>query len=111
MLEAGRVGDGERVGDEPGERIGRGVGGFVARAVTAMIENHHRVIACQGRHVIGEVLLRTTEAVNQQQPRPLTYHLDREPHPVVHRDAHAYMLTRTGCTAPGGGPGPARPCT
>ena len=111
VVEPRRIGDRQRVGHEPGERIRRGIRRIVARAVTAMIEDHDRVVLRQRRDVIGEVLLRATEPVHQEKSGPVTDDLGFEPHPVVHRDPHPYMLTRIGCGAPGDGPGPPRACT
>ena len=105
VLEAGRVGDRERVGDEPLERIRRRIGRVVARAVPTMIEDHDGVIARQRRHVIGEVFLRAAEPVHKQQAGSVTGDFDLEPDPVVHRDPHPHMVTRNGRARQTGNPG------
>ncbi len=94
LIETGRVGDRERVGSHPVERVRRGIGRVVARAVTTMIEDHDRVIACEHRDVIGEIFLRAAQPVHQHEPGTLAGHLDREPDTVVHRDPHVPMVTR-----------------
>ena len=103
----GRVGDRERVGDEPLQRVRGRVGRVVARAVPTMIEGHDRVIARQRRNVIGEVLLGAAQPVQQQEAGSLAGDFDLEPHPVVHRDPHPSMLTRNGRRRQTGYPGSA----
>jgi len=68
--------------------------------VTAVIEDHHRVIARQHPHVIREVFLRATESVHQHESGTLAGNLDLEPHPVIHRDPHSPMVTRIGPPRP-----------
>src|SRR6266513_5614819 len=70
------------------QRIGRAVVGLVARAVAAVVEHDDRVIGSERGNVIGEVLLRTPETMNQQETRPVSRNLDRQPDTVVRRDAH-----------------------
>ena len=100
-VEAGCVGDRERVGDQPVERVGRRVGRLVAVAVAAMVERHDGVVAREHLDVVGEVEPPAPEAVHQQETRSFTRHVDRELDAVVHRDAHLHMVTRIGPTAPG----------
>ena len=57
-------------------------------------------LTSQRCHVVGEVFLPSAEAVHQQQPGTLAGDLDREIDTIVHRDAHAHMVTRTGPAAP-----------
>ena len=108
VLEPGRLGDRQGVGTEPGQRVRRGIGRVVARAMTAMVEDHDTVITRERRHVIGEVLLRAAEAVHQQQARSVARNLHLEPNTVIGRDAHAHMLTRIGSLAPPQPPSRAR---
>jgi hypothetical protein len=53
-----------------------------------MVEHDHRVILGEGGNVIGEVLLRPSEPVYEHEPRAGSGHLDREPDPIIRRDAH-----------------------
>ena len=57
-----------------------------------MIEDHDGVIARERGHVVGEVFLRPTESVHQEQTRTRPGHLDCQPHPVARRDAHPPMV-------------------
>ena len=65
-----------------------------------MIEDDDGVIARERGNVIGEVLLRPTETVHEEQTRSLARHLDRQPDPVARRDPHTPMVTRKGLVAP-----------
>ena len=51
-------------------------------------------------HVIGEVFLGAAEPVHEQQAGPAPRDFHREPHPVVHLDAHPTMLTHSALRAP-----------
>ena len=85
-LEVERVGDRERVGGEPVERVGGDVGGLVAGAVPAMVEEHHVGVLTEAGRVVGEILLGPGEAVHEEERRSGAAALDREPHPVVGED-------------------------
>ena len=71
------------------KRVRGEVVGLVALAVPPVVEHDHRVVTGQFGHVVGEVLLRSAESVHEHEPRPGAGDLDREPDPVVRRDAHA----------------------
>ena len=97
------VGDGERVRDEPIERVAIGVGGLVAGAVPPMVEEDDPRVLGEPRHVVGEVLPGPGEPVHHEERRAAAELLDREADAVVGRDAHrvARLLQRAAGTSTG----------
>lgn len=88
------------VGDEAIERIGRRITRRIALTVAAVVGRHHRVSLGQHLDVIGEVLLGAAEPVHEEQARSTSGHLDRQFHPVVHRDAHGTIVIYDAVVAP-----------
>ena len=63
-------------------------------AVAPVIEHHDRGVLAEAVRVVGEVLLRPAEAVDEQQRRAVTGDLDGQADAVVHLDAHAPSRAR-----------------
>jgi hypothetical protein len=88
-----RVGDGGGVGDQAVERVGGLPVRMVALAVAAVVEDDRGGVLGEARHLVGEVLLGATEAVDQQERGPVAGDLDGQPDAVVHLDAHPRLPT------------------
>ena len=99
-VEAHCVGDRQHVVDHPVERVRRRILWSVARTVSAVVEQDHRVVARQCVDVIGEVLLRAAESVHEDESGARPRDLGLEGYPVVRRDSHADMVTRIARVAP-----------
>ncbi len=61
-----------------------------------MVERHDRVVVGEVVGEVGEVLLPTTESVDQHQPGAGSLHVDRQADAVVSHDAHATIVVQPG---------------
>ena len=83
-----RVENVAEIGREPVEGVARRVLGTLALAVAAEVERDDTVVPRQIVHLVGEVLLRAAEPVDEDErgTAPLLDHFQR--HAVVGHDAH-----------------------
>ena len=83
-----RVGDRQGVGREAVEGVGSRIVGLVARAVPAMVERDHAMVAGEDVEVIGEVLLGPAEAVQEKETGARSGDAYLELDPVIDCDSH-----------------------
>jgi len=67
VVQLARVGDARDVEPQRFERIGALLVGLVALAVAPVVEGDHPVVLRQRVEMVGEVLLRTADAVDEEQ--------------------------------------------